>query len=120
MYKESEEYGKDSLYARRAELWQSKQERREARQDARDEGFPRRRSGGFRMSAEDWTYRWNGNVYDTENEDEKKVELCNGESCITIIVSVASIALLSYLFGGKKMRKSKRNKASKRVSLKKM
>lgn len=115
-----------SLYNNRDDLWYNKSYKRKAKIERREEGFNardedglewnyRRPWGGIRMPA----YYWNGKTKDTENPDEKQIELCNGQNCITMIVSVASIALLSYLFSGKKMRKSKRNKTSKRVSRKK-
>lgn len=60
----------------------------------------------------------NVTVYDTEDPDKKELQLCDGNTCTTIIVTAAALALL-YLFSGKKTRTSKRHKASKRHSQKK-
>lgn len=48
---------------------------------------------------------WNVvSVEDMEQDDQKKVTLCNGQTCMSIAVGVASLALLVSQFYGRKRR----------------
>lgn len=76
--------------------------------------MPRFRGPGKRL-LEDINEEWKvvGEIENTDDDDNKKVTLCNGDVCIKIIIGVA---LLAKLFGylGKKNKRSRRGKKSKR------
>ena len=101
-----------SLWDRREELWQPNRVTKQNKMERAKEGFHvqdeegndiyyRRPRGTGRKSIETWNDIWKVTA---RNGD--RVTFCNGTTCMTLLLSAASLALLASQFMGKKGKKS--------------